>query len=153
MLMKKSLECVIIIPNYEILDVPIWFSVLRDDENHFQKVLQFSKMYNLGIKLEDGFPAMVLASLGHIVILIDYFEKQTVVYLPENLSIEQGKILNNYKLKKIFKEFDRNWYFAFSIVDSNKMLPPLTDYIENIIPNYEAMYKFINNRLKQGKKM
>ncbi len=142
--MRKSLECVIIIPNEEILNVPVYFSMLKDGENHIFKILEFAEKYNLGIELEQGYPAMVLASMGHVVIQIDSFESTSVVYLPKYLSSKQVKILNKYKLKRTLNFFQSNGFFAFGIMDSNNLSVNPGNYIENARTDYETMYKLIN---------
>lgn len=143
--MKKKLEEIFIVPNEDILNVPLYYAKLKEGENHFHHVLEFSKKYNLNIKLENLLPEIQAASLGHIVIETDREGNQCVVYLPEHLSKNQKRFINSFRIRMLFSSFDLNGYFGFTVIDSNLKMVDISPYISSDIINYKTMKEFITN--------
>lgn len=146
LLMKKYPEEIFIVPNENILNVPLYHQEVKPGENHFQHVLKFSEKHNLNINLEQLSPELQAVGLGHIVIEIDRkYEKQCIVYLPEYLSKNQKKFINNFWIRRLFNSFNLNGFFAFTVIDSDLKMVDISPYISNEIMDYKTMIEFITN--------
>lgn len=92
----------IIIPDEDVLDVPIYECNCID--SHGIDLKKFSDKHQLGLTFDSvddrgcnfySFKwAPAIASLNHVVILIDNF---TIIYLPNTLSKKQFTYLDNFK--------------------------------------------------------
>ncbi len=97
-------RAIAIIPNEEILNVPLFYRDVQDTEFHAMKVQEFSDKYHLGITFENlGLEAEYyggivwqkrLVSLGHAIVC---HGDPVVVYLPNVLSENQYQWFLDYK--------------------------------------------------------
>jgi len=105
----------IIIPNNDLLDVPVVYRKINEDERHTLAIKEFSDIHELGISF-DGYYGyrwqQALVSFGHAFITI---EDTVIVFLPEVMSLNQIAWFNENK--NFFVKVRNN--MALQVVDSN----------------------------------
>ncbi len=139
----------IIIPNENILDVPVFSEKVGINEYHSQKIKEFSDRYNLGLTFENvGIEAdkyygsywdQALVALGHIVISIEIndYNGYIVIYLPTNISEKQ------YQWFKDHKNFfiQRRKLICFGVVNEDRDIIASYDYANNTLKKLYAYLK------------
>lgn len=142
----------IIIPNNDLLNVPVVYRKINEDERHTLAIKEFSQANGLGLDF-DGYYGyrwqQALASLGHAFITI---EDTVVVFLPEVMSLNQIFWFNENK--NFFVKVRNN--MALQVVDSNGNVLLSEDFFtiqENEEANnvFKLMYKIIKKQASNVK--
>ena len=147
----------IIIPNNDLLDVPVVYRKINEDERHTLAIKEFSDIHELGISF-DGYYGyrwqQALVAFGHAFITI---EDTVIVFLPEVMSLNQIKWFNENK--NFFVKVRNN--LAIQVIDSNgKVLLSEDSFTiqenEEVSNVFKLMYKYIkrqaNNLRVEGMK-
>lgn len=152
--MKPS---ILILPNENVLDVPLYFKELNANTlQHGKGVHDFSDLYNLGLNSESlGLPngvyvgnryQIALCSLGHACIC---FDEEIWIFCPEFMSQKQKEWF--IKKKLFFWRHQKRMFYA--IVANDKSIISSGGYSSRG-NRYKKFYKYIlNNELYEERGM
>lgn len=146
----------IIIPNTDLLsNGEEYYRKLSKEESHAKAILEYSNKHNLNINFEtlhtntfcDEIWYKSIAKIGHVFVRI---EDTVLVYLPEELSINQIKWFSNHKNFFVKKRST----LGFSVLDKNGKVvlsrsPSLGENVKSKSYAVKLMYTFIKDNAKK----